>query len=410
MLSIAMIVKNEEKNLPRCLESLKGLFAELIIVDTGSIDRTTKIAKDYGAKIYYHPWEDNFAKHRNQSFSYATGDWIFQIDADEELVFYHNRSPRILLDFLSQVKSEIHAIALEVSNICKGKHDASIHAVRIFRNGKVKYKRRIHNEPMYKGNTGLFRLGKLNHYGYDLEPYERRVKAKRTIGLLMKSLEDDKKDYDSMFYLSQAYSDFALDMDKALEWAEKYAKYRSNIAKGRFHDSVYYSIITIYMKKGNLKQCWKWLEIALKEIPGDLDICMALLRYGLMTNNRNLAAAGARAFVTSYISFNKDICNRAARFCFNYNVESYAFALFHLSVSYLEHSKIELQRLYEVMPNISKKLSDELQQGLKDWFDKNETIFKHTDSVLQTPEATRTLHVLSPNPNGQGRRTLIHLR
>ncbi len=51
MLSVAMIVKNEQQNLPRCLESLKGLFAELIVVDTGSIDQTIKIAKDYGAKV-----------------------------------------------------------------------------------------------------------------------------------------------------------------------------------------------------------------------------------------------------------------------------------------------------------------------------------------------------------------------
>jgi glycosyltransferase involved in cell wall biosynthesis len=409
MLSIAMIVKNEEKNLPRCLESLKGLFAEIIIVDTGSIDRTPKIAQDYGAKLYYHAWENDFSKHRNQSFGYATGDWILQIDADEELVFYHNRSPRILLDFLSRVKSDIHAIAFEIANLCKGKNDVSTYAPRLFRNGKVKYKRKIHNEPVYKGDTGLFTFGRLNHYGYDLEPHERQVKAKRTISLLLKSIEEDKKDYDSMFYLCQAYSDFSLDMNEALKWALEYAKRRGQIAKGKFYQSVYYTIITIYMKLGNLKEAWKWIEIALKEIPGDLDISMALLRYGLMTKNRNLAAAGSRGFVNAFINFDKDICNNATKFCFNRNVESYAFALFHLSVSYLEHSKIELQRLYEVMPKLSKRLSDEFQQGLKDWFEKNETIFKHTDSMFQTSAATRTLHSLSPKPDGQGRRTLIHL-
>jgi glycosyltransferase involved in cell wall biosynthesis len=408
MLSVSMIVKNEEKNLPRCLNSLKGLFAEIIIVDTGSTDKTIEIAKNHGAKIYHHPWEDNFAKHRNQSFGYATKDWILQIDADEELIFYGNRSPRILLNFLSQVKSDIHAIALEIANICKGKNDASVHAPRIFRRGKVKYKRRIHNEPKYKGNTGIFSYGKLNHYGYDLEPFERKIKAKRTIGLLEKCINENKEDYDSIFYLSQAYSDFALDIDNALKWAIKYAKHRKKIADGKFHHSVYYSIITIYMKKGDLQRAWKWLEIALKEIPDDLDICMALLRYGLMINNRNLAAAGARAFVTSYLKFEENLCERASRFCFNYNVESYAVALFHLSVSYLEHSKVELQRLYEVVPKISKRLSDELQQGLKDWFGENETIFKHTDPLLQTSEATRTLHSIGPKSNGQRRRTIIY--
>jgi len=410
MLSVAMIVKNEQKNLPRCLESLKGLFAELIIVDTGSVDQTIKIAKDYGAKVYHHPWENDFAKHRNQSFSYATGDWIFQIDADEELVFFNNRSPRILLDFLSRVKSSIHAITLELTDITDGKQVATMHPIRIFRRGKVKYKRRIHNEPMFKGNAGLFPFGKLNHYGYDLEPYQRKVKAKRTIELLHKSLEEDPKDYDSMFYLSQAYSQFGLDSIEALKWAEKYAKHRSNIAKGKFHESVYYSIIIMHMKNGDMKQCWKWLEIALKEIPGDLDLNMALLRYGLLTNNRNLIGAGARAFITSYDSFKKEIVNRAARFSFNYNESSFAFALFHLSVTYLEHSKIELERLYSVMPSIPKDLANELQQGLKDWFDKNETIFKHTDSMLQASKTAGTLYSLSPKPDLQRLRALTNTR
>jgi len=410
MLSVAMIVKNEQKNLPRCLESLKGLFAELIVVDTGSLDQTVKIAKDYGAKVYHHLWEDNFAKHRNQSFSYATGDWIFQIDADEELVFFNNRNPRILLDFLSRVKSSIHAITLELTDMCAGKQVATMHPVRIFRRGKVKYKRRIHNEPMFKGNVGIFPFGKLNHYGYDLEPYQRKVKAKRTIELLHQSLEEDPKDYDSMFYISQAYSQFGLDNIKSLRWAEEYAKHRSNIAKGKFHESVYYSIIIMHMKNDDMKQCWKWLEIALKEIPGDLDINMALLRYGLLTNNQNLVGAGARAFVTSYHSFKKDTVKRAARFAFSYNEDSLAFALFHLSVTYLEHSKIELERLYAVMPNISKKLADELQQGLKSWFDKNETIFKHTDSMLQASKTAGTLYSLSPKPNKQRLRALINTR
>ena len=84
-LSLCMIVKNEEKLLPGCLESAKDFVDEIIIVDTGSTDKTIEIAKQYNAKIYEHPWENNFSKHRNQSISYATSDWILYLDADEEL-------------------------------------------------------------------------------------------------------------------------------------------------------------------------------------------------------------------------------------------------------------------------------------------------------------------------------------
>jgi len=84
MLSICMIVRDEEESLPRCLESIKDIADEIIVVDTGSKDKTKEIALKYGAKIYDHPWEDNFSLHRNQALSYATKKFVLQIDADEE--------------------------------------------------------------------------------------------------------------------------------------------------------------------------------------------------------------------------------------------------------------------------------------------------------------------------------------
>ncbi|MEJ2052223.1 MAG: glycosyltransferase family 2 protein, partial [Calditrichota bacterium] len=78
-ISACMMVKNEEEMLPNCLESIKDVVDELIVVDTGSTDKTIEIAESYGAKIYHHPWENDFSKHRNQSISYATGDWFLII-------------------------------------------------------------------------------------------------------------------------------------------------------------------------------------------------------------------------------------------------------------------------------------------------------------------------------------------
>jgi glycosyltransferase involved in cell wall biosynthesis len=82
-ISVCMIVKNEEAVLARCLDCLKGLADQIIIVDTGSSDRTMKIARKYTPKVYSFPWNEDFSEARNFAFSKATGDYIYSADADE---------------------------------------------------------------------------------------------------------------------------------------------------------------------------------------------------------------------------------------------------------------------------------------------------------------------------------------
>ncbi|MFN4149737.1 MAG: glycosyltransferase family 2 protein, partial [Candidatus Sericytochromatia bacterium] len=84
-LSLCLITKNEEKNIARCLDSVQGIVDEIILLDTGSTDKTVEIAKNYNAKIFYSDWENDFSKARNESINKATGDWILILDADEEL-------------------------------------------------------------------------------------------------------------------------------------------------------------------------------------------------------------------------------------------------------------------------------------------------------------------------------------
>ncbi len=81
--SLCMITKNEEKNLAKCLHSVKPIVDEMIIVDTGSEDRTKEIAMAFGAKVFEMKWENDFARARNHSLAKAAGDWILILDADE---------------------------------------------------------------------------------------------------------------------------------------------------------------------------------------------------------------------------------------------------------------------------------------------------------------------------------------
>lgn len=83
--SLCMIVRDEEAVLAECLESVTGLFDEVVIVDTGSRDNTRKIAKAHGARVYDFAWCDDFSAARNVSFAHATGDFLFWLDADDVL-------------------------------------------------------------------------------------------------------------------------------------------------------------------------------------------------------------------------------------------------------------------------------------------------------------------------------------
>lgn len=84
MISAVLITLNEEENIDRALDSLKNLADEIIVVDSGSIDKTIKIAEKYGAKTFFREF-DNFAEQKNWATSKAKGDWILSLDADEEI-------------------------------------------------------------------------------------------------------------------------------------------------------------------------------------------------------------------------------------------------------------------------------------------------------------------------------------
>ncbi len=95
-----MIVKNEQDNLPACLRSVAGLFDEIIVVDTGSTDRTREIAAEFGARVFDFVWVNDFAAARNAALARATGDYAFWLDADDVIDPPEREKLRRLLDGL----------------------------------------------------------------------------------------------------------------------------------------------------------------------------------------------------------------------------------------------------------------------------------------------------------------------
>ncbi|MCH8294548.1 glycosyltransferase, partial [Candidatus Poribacteria bacterium] len=148
-LSICMIVKNEEEALPKCLSSIQGLADELIVVDTGSTDRTVKIVQSFGAKVYHFAWNDNFSDARNESLKHATGDWILWLDADDILPKTHHATIRRLLG-----QPNNHAFFFRLENV--GGDEATCYQLRMFPNlPGIEYTMPVHEQIL----PSLMRLG-----------------------------------------------------------------------------------------------------------------------------------------------------------------------------------------------------------------------------------------------------------
>jgi len=84
-LSLCLIARDEESLLQGCLESVKDVVDEMIVVDTGSTDRTVEVAEAAGARVIHYTWSDDFAAARNVSLQACSGDWVLVLDADERL-------------------------------------------------------------------------------------------------------------------------------------------------------------------------------------------------------------------------------------------------------------------------------------------------------------------------------------
>ncbi len=234
LLSICMMVKNEEENLTRCLNGvqniLRNIDSELIIVDTGSTDGTVEIAKKYTDKVYFQPWENDFSAMRNKTISYAKGQWLFILDADEEIVDDSGIIEFFKLD-KKQHKFNTLCIALRNFNLRQDSSVyADINAVRFFKNdGDFHYESIIHELPIFKEPVGSL-TGIIYHYGYvndDAELMEK--KFVRTISLINKALLDEPKNIYLRYQLSVSYAMHGdwkasrVEAFKAYEYLETYA-------------------------------------------------------------------------------------------------------------------------------------------------------------------------------------------
>lgn len=224
LLTIGMIVKNEEKYLRRCLNALlpilRSIKSELIIADTGSADSTFEIAGEFTDKVFKYDWADDFAAARNSVIRRAKGMWFMAIDADEIL-----ESPEEIIGFFKSGEYKYYRSATYIiRNVISSGNELSsdLNAIRILRlEPDTRYVNAVHEQfEKINGPTKYLRAV-VRHYGYSSDEDNKehlKFKINRNLELLFKELREKPKECTVYLHLSNAYGALE-EYEKAIDYA-----------------------------------------------------------------------------------------------------------------------------------------------------------------------------------------------
>ncbi len=202
--SLCMMVRNEESCLERCLRSALPAVDEIVVVDTGSTDRTVEIASSFGAKVIEFPWNGSFSEPRNAGLKECTGDWILVLDADEEL------APGSAEKIREAVQDPtVAAYHLTFRNLNDGKERTrGVRITRLFRNlPGISFSNRIHEQVIHSLMDKAEKLGlvlgetdaEVIHHGYISRVMEKKGKKERNWALFEKQVEEKPQDHYSWY-------------------------------------------------------------------------------------------------------------------------------------------------------------------------------------------------------------------
>lgn len=276
-ISQCLIVKNEEENIEHCLEHLKSVVNEQIVVDTGSMDRTVEIAEQMGAKVFHFDWVDDFSAARNFAIDKAKGDWIIFLDCDE--YFSEDSVPKLKRYMKMWAKDKnVDGIMCQMVNIDKDNNPVTIASnisPRVFKNKKnLRYKNKIHEalRNSYKSNSNV-NVGDsrdnliIYHTGYQKEVVAHKNKIERNISMIKASIEEEPENAMMHYYLSNEY--YRIDKyEDAIKSAREAIAYKKGGAYEFFCPLLYRNILTsMYDMSASLKEIKREFDMAVVEYP-----------------------------------------------------------------------------------------------------------------------------------------------
>lgn len=266
-LSVSMIVRNEESFLPGCLESLRGIVDEIVVVDTGSTDRTVDIARSSGAKVFFFDWIGDFSAARNESLRHCSGDWILYLDADERIAGESR-------DELRRIIEDPRVFAYNC--LLRGEEwlpKGLIHNItpypRLFRRlPEFRFEGKVHEQIVYSIQRNGYDVISSNviidHLGY-AQPREVIVaKCERNVELLRIQLEGSPGDPYARFQLGNTLGMLSRH-EEAL--SELQIALNAPGVPPRIKASILNSLATISVDENRLEDGMRYAEASLREAP-----------------------------------------------------------------------------------------------------------------------------------------------
>ena len=211
LISFCMICKNEETFIERCLQSVKNIADEMIVVDTGSTDRTIEIAKKNGATILQHEWKNDFSLARNVGLNQAKGEWILFLDADEEL---HPEDGMKVRD-LAKAENEVAYYFKILNFVGDSKANSKVETVPVLRffrnNNNVRFEGRVHEQiggsirEQFANHSINYTSIRILHYGYLDAVVHERNKIDRNFTLINQQVKEEPENPFHRYNLAGEY-------------------------------------------------------------------------------------------------------------------------------------------------------------------------------------------------------------
>ena len=269
-ISLCMIVKNEEKNLERCLKSYAPLMDEIIVVDTGSTDKTKEIASRFTDKIYDFKWVDDFSAARNFSFEKATCDYIFSADADEVLDEENREQFAILKQVLDE---EIEIVQMYYGNQFQNgtiyNYDCELRPKLFKRLRNFTWIEPIHETVrtlpvVFDSDIVITHMPEESHTKRDLEAFERMIRRGERMSSRLHNI------YAKELFVSGDESDF----ERAIPFFES-----SFLDENRADDEKLEAVCVLAKAYRLLKKDAKFVKYVFSEIGICAEICYEIGQY-----------------------------------------------------------------------------------------------------------------------------------